>query len=140
LIGIIVGVAFAVVFLVLVAYAGISLWRNARVYRYRVALCDQVYRLNVDDIHRGIFHTCDERWRISQSADYDEMVRKFWVPLDDFYPDKDFLLPGDQWPAQDYFIPTGWIVQDSPPPEDTTHAEIASHAGAVRERHPMEYQ
>ena len=57
------------------------LYRNDRVFEYRTALAEQV------------FSFVDYKWRqeVLNSVSYGDMTKKFWKPLDSFYPDKSFI-------------------------------------------------
>lgn len=57
--------------------------RNERVYRYRSRLNKTVFAASV----------WDYKWRVEMMdrVSYDDMMLRFWKPLDSFYPDKSFL-------------------------------------------------
>lgn len=56
-------------------------YRNDQVAAYRQAIIDRVFSFS------------DYKWRndVYKSVSYNDMVYKFWKPLDSFYPDKTFL-------------------------------------------------
>ena len=90
-------VVLAIIFCV--AMAGIvvsflALIRNQKVYNYRVALLEEVSNAANNDIHRegGPY---EFKWRYDAFSDveYNDMMWKFWKPLDEFYPDKSFTDP-----------------------------------------------
>lgn len=64
--------------------------RNNAVYRYRINLICQIQRRCYEDVDRGYY---DWHWRFEafDSIGYNEMVFKFWRPLESFYPDKSFI-------------------------------------------------
>lgn len=68
---------------------GVLMVRNARVFRYRNRIIDRYHKAWKKDIRAGR----DGLWRcrVYDSVSYNEMVLKFWKPLDSFYKDKSFL-------------------------------------------------
>lgn len=70
-------------------YIGI---RNTSVYNYRIRLNEKVS----DRARADIRQNRDWRWRYEMlnEVSYDEMMFKFWRPLDSFYPDKSFIEEG----------------------------------------------
>jgi hypothetical protein len=67
--------------LMLLAWGIFMYFRNEAVLRYRMYLVDCVFA------HR------DYQWRrdVYDRVSYNEMMFKFWKPLDSFYPDKSFI-------------------------------------------------
>jgi hypothetical protein len=66
--------------------------RNCRVLAFRVQLLDDIGRAaQVDRLHG---HN-DFKWRYEafDAVTYDEMMRRFWRPLESFYPDRRFTRP-----------------------------------------------
>lgn len=57
-------------------YSIISLRRNTLVYRYRMSILNEI-RKNQDNFEEKILEF--------ESVSYDEMVYKFWKPLNSFY-------------------------------------------------------
>lgn len=69
----------------------ITLWRNNRVYNYRMnVLLPLVSQASTRDIKLGRYNN-GWRYEVFSSISYQEMVWKFWRPLNSFYPDKSFL-------------------------------------------------
>lgn len=72
-----------------VVYSIIVLIRNSYVYKYRIWLIDEIYKLNLADIYRGDFESYRRRGRRRgieyESVSYGTMVSKFWRPLNSFY-------------------------------------------------------
>ena len=64
-----------------IIFCFIILHRNEKVYKYRSKLSDNLFKK--DDWKR--------RLEIYDSIDYDEMVYKFWKPLDSFYDLEELL-------------------------------------------------
>lgn len=67
----------------------ITFRRNNQVSKYRNELIQRVGALAQDDINNG--RGWEWRWRAYETVSYDEMLRKFWKPLDSFYEDKAFM-------------------------------------------------
>lgn len=61
-------------------FAIYGLHRNKQVYTYRKAMNEKIFA-------RPDWH---DLLKIHMGVDYDDMVRRFWKPLDSFYP-KEFL-------------------------------------------------
>jgi hypothetical protein len=78
----------------LMIWSLVTLVRNSKVYAYRGELIDKMYDAADDDINRGRSY----KWRqeVYQSVSYNEMVYKFWKPIDSFYPDKSFIEIGQK--------------------------------------------
>lgn len=78
------------------------LLRNMQVFDYLNALNDLVYEQSKKDIRNNR----DPSWRrkVLNSVKYDEMLFKFWKPLESFYPNKSFINgstdPNDQKKAK----------------------------------------
>lgn len=79
-----------------VAHAGMAfclfmIHRNYEVHRYSRNLLGLIDRASEQDIAR---HR-EFKWRFKafDSVSYDEMVMKFWKPLDSFYADMSFTDP-----------------------------------------------
>lgn len=75
---------------------GITYWRNEAVYNYRAKLLDRAGELNLKEINNGVYSNPKTRskwndfmWRfeVINEVSYNEMVWKFWKPLDSFYKD-----------------------------------------------------
>jgi hypothetical protein len=64
--------------------------RNNKVYLYRSAMSDIIFGFGVGDY----------KWRLKvyDSVSYQDMMRKWWKKLPDFYPDKSFLDPKKEDP------------------------------------------
>lgn len=73
--------------LLIMLWCVIRLYRNNRVYLYRKFLIDVIWEV-MDSSSKD-----DLSWRLAvyNSVTYNEMVTKFWKPLDSFYKDKSFL-------------------------------------------------
>jgi hypothetical protein len=71
------------ILMLLLAFAIYILIRNQKVYRYRRRMADVVFSASV----------WDYKWRLQvyESVTYNDMMLRFWKPLDSFYPDKSFL-------------------------------------------------
>ena len=59
------------------------------VYAYRKYLIDAIHERNIRDIDKGIEY--EWRWEYYETVSYDDMMMKFWKPLDSFYKEKDFI-------------------------------------------------
>lgn len=79
------GILFMIVTMIL-------LDRNYKVANYRRDLIEKMYQASVNDIDAKTYIFA---WRqeIYHSVSYNDMLFKFWKPLDSFYPDKSFLEP-----------------------------------------------
>lgn len=64
--------------------------RNDTVFNYRWKVISQMHRAIERDQRAGIkeYHW---RCRIYDSVTYDDMMRKWWKPVDSFYTDKSFM-------------------------------------------------
>ena len=73
-------IVFMFVLLALVVY---MLIRNLQVYNYRTRMGEIVFAASV----------WDYKWRLAamNRVSYNDMMIRFWKPLDSFYPDKSFL-------------------------------------------------
>lgn len=62
--------------------------RNSEVHLYRMELLKKIELIVLDEEVGSSWE-----WRIAEfkKVNYDEMVYKFWKPLDSFYPDKKFI-------------------------------------------------
>ena len=80
---------FLVFFLVILICCAYLLYRNQKIYSYRVELLRKISERATEDITNNI----DWHWRYDtfESVSYDEMIYKFWKPLDSFYKDKKFI-------------------------------------------------
>lgn len=67
------------------------LFRNGRVYRYRVRLLHRVSAAARRDIGEGL--EWEWRYDMLESVSYESMVLKFWRPLSSFYDEA--VLTGD---------------------------------------------
>ena len=69
--------------LFVIGFSIFMLYRNERVFEH------------VNKSIETIFSYEDYGWRLKvmNSVPYDEMVNKFWKPLDSFHEDKSFLQP-----------------------------------------------
>lgn len=63
----------------------IILIRNDMVFKYQQRLLEEVSRLAADEINGGIYGHWRRYYEWLDSVSYDEMVIKFWKPLDSFY-------------------------------------------------------
>jgi hypothetical protein len=78
------------VFVIFVSY--IFFYRNLKVFRYRQKIIMNIDAAAKDDIARGFYNEWTHRWTAYDTISYDEMVYKFWRPLDSFLPeDKSFM-------------------------------------------------
>lgn len=61
--------------------------RNDKVYDYRIRLLYTIEIADLNDIRNGNFEVA---WRLDvfRSVPYDEMLYRFWKPLDSFYKGK----------------------------------------------------
>lgn len=68
-----------------IIFGGFLLGRNQRVYKYRMRVLKLIAEAAKQDIANGR----DYKWRYQMldSVEYNEMVCKFWKPLDSFYSD-----------------------------------------------------
>lgn len=67
-------------------------FRLDRVSRYRLDLIDKIRDAYIADIDNGVFEKA-RRWDAFNEATFDEMVYKFWRPLNSFYKNDTFLKP-----------------------------------------------
>lgn len=67
----------------------IMLIRNDQVHEYQIKMLHEASKKAKEDIKANR----DWRWRYEEfeKVSYDEMVYKFWKPLNSFYKDKSFL-------------------------------------------------
>lgn len=79
---------FIIAFICLIGYF-LSSRRIDMVYEYRKELLTEISRLADEDIKNG--REWKWRYEVLESVDLNEMMSKFWKPLDSFYPDKSFL-------------------------------------------------
>ena len=70
----------------------LMLRRNTTVYLYRMHLLRQVSEAAHADIYEN-HQPFEWRYRTLMSVSYEEMFRRFWRPIDSFYPDRNFLDP-----------------------------------------------
>lgn len=77
----------------------IMLYRNDRVFAYRIKLVEQISSANQADIARRRAY---DGWRYTKfnEVSYEAMLYQFWKPLDSFYPDKSFLKENGLDPNQ----------------------------------------
>jgi hypothetical protein len=73
----------------LIAWFLISVIRTELVARYRKRLIEIVGALAREDAKNG--RDGSWRWKMMDTVTFDDMCRKFWKPLDSFYPDKSFI-------------------------------------------------
>jgi len=68
------------------------LWRNDRVYKYRLEILTRISKAADEDIREGR----DWNWRYYEfhKIEYEQMFYKFWKPLDSFWKDKRFIESG----------------------------------------------
>jgi len=78
--------------ILLVGMLGFGIFRNAKIYKYRMKLIEQIALRCDEDIDNE--QGWKWRWDVFESVSYDEMMYKFWKKLDDFYPDKTFITQG----------------------------------------------
>jgi hypothetical protein len=67
------------------AYCVLVTVRNGKVRDERLGIIDELYRLNCDDIT----HSRPYEWRrryFHNGPSYDEMLFKFWRPVNSFFP------------------------------------------------------
>lgn len=64
------------------------LWRSQRVGDYRRRLYMEIFAISLREIENGVDYTW--RWRVMDTVSFNQMVYKFWKPLDSFYPDHRF--------------------------------------------------
>ena len=71
---------FLLVMFVFLMFLG---YRNSRVFKYRMELIDKLSEAAKKDIDAGL----DPQWRYAEfnKVTYNEMVYRFWKPLDNFY-------------------------------------------------------
>ena len=67
----------------------IILYRNNKVYNYRIELLDKVSEKADEDIKKGL--DWETRYKKLKEVGYHEMIYKFWKPLDSFYDLEDLL-------------------------------------------------
>lgn len=67
----------------------IMLIRNQKVFKYKMKLLRQVSYAAKRDINLG--HNWKWRYDYFESVGYNQMMKKFWKPLDSFYRDKSFV-------------------------------------------------
>lgn len=81
----------------------IGLIRNNQVHSYRTKLINNIADKNLEDLDKlrvieSYTELCNalsiydwkQRWDEYESVSYDDMVFKFWKPLDSFYKDKGY--------------------------------------------------
>lgn len=81
--------------LVLIAATLGMIRRNNRVLRYRRDVLNRISDAAYIDIEHG--NPWVWRYTLYDSVSYDEMLYKFWRPLDSFYPNELFADGGSQW-------------------------------------------
>ena len=91
----------SVAFLMVVLGFLYLLVRNQEVSNYRKGLLDAISKASAEDIRKN--RGWRWRWDVYRSVAYDRMVFKFWIRLDDFYPDKSFIDPDAARPAPSYY-------------------------------------
>lgn len=85
-------IVLAVIGELVILYASFILfmfYRNDKVYNYRQRLLDRICEAAYRDAQKCKSH--EWRFDMFRMVSYEEMVDKFWKPLDSFYPDKSFL-------------------------------------------------
>ena len=73
-------IIFGLIFSILI------LFRNNRVFNYRVTLNDRCHHICISDIGKDLFEQRDidvKMWNDIMSIPYEEMLYKFWKPLND---------------------------------------------------------
>lgn len=70
----------------------VMLKRNDNVFKYRNHISELMFDAGEDDIENNR----EWKWRLEiyKTVTYRDMMRKFWKPLDTFYPDKSFIEKG----------------------------------------------
>ena len=68
--------------------------RNEQIFRFQMEMLDQVSTATRNDIRKGL--SWEWRYEAMSAVDSSDMMRQFWRPLDDFYPDKKFLTIGSR--------------------------------------------
>jgi hypothetical protein len=68
--------------------------RNHRIHAYLIELLNEVRDAAIIEIH---LRSHDAHWRLAaiQEADYNDMLYKFWRPLDSWFPYRDLLTNGN---------------------------------------------
>lgn len=77
-------------FLMIVILICLFGWREQKVINYRFKLINKIGLAITKDIRRGN-NRYAWRWDTFNEVSRDEMLFKFWKPLDSFYKNKDFL-------------------------------------------------
>lgn len=77
-------VLLAGVWVLLLLFIPLFMWRDATVYRYRVSCLKQIRRAALLDIQYGR----PWQWRrdLFDTVSYERMVWRFWCPLGSFFP------------------------------------------------------
>jgi hypothetical protein len=72
----------------LVLFSLFLLFRNGQVYKERTKILEIIHDLSNDNIKQGK----GWRWRykLYESVLYEEMLFKFWKPINSFFPDEMF--------------------------------------------------
>jgi hypothetical protein len=78
---------------ILLFHSIFMLYRNKKVFNYKMKLLDKVSSLAQKD------SLADREWKwryeVFTSVSYNEMLYKFWKPLDSFYKDKSFIIDSE---------------------------------------------
>lgn len=66
----------------------LALIRNNQVYIYRTKILQDITFKTQEDVNNNTYNKEDPLWRYKEydKVSYDDMCRKFWKPLDSFYP------------------------------------------------------
>ena len=80
-------------------FSVMMLFRNGKVYKTKIKVLDQIYKLDEQDI----WNDKPYLWRLEEfdSISYEEMLLKFWKPLDSFYAGKKCLMPTETIESMD---------------------------------------
>lgn len=71
------------------ALSVIMLIRNGKIFRYKMRLLEQAHRASIRDI--DLNRKWEWRYDYLESVSCNDMMKKFWKPLDGFYKDKSFV-------------------------------------------------
>lgn len=77
---------FLVFFVGSLVFIGFILYRNNQVYKYRLRIINMVHDEAIKAIENGTYTIGG--YDILDTVSYDEMVYKFWRPLNSFFPEK----------------------------------------------------
>ena len=72
-----------------IIYCIIILIRNEKVFAERMRVLEIISNLNSEDIKNG--KPWEWRYREREKTTYNEMVTKIWIPIKEFYKNKDYL-------------------------------------------------